>query len=161
THLDHGLRGAASAADATFVAEQCARLGIPLTIGIISDAERAAWQGSIEAAARTARYRFLRVVAAEAGADRIAVGHTLDDQAEPVLLLLLRGSGRDGLTAMRPFAVNTTRPLLGLRRADNEAYCAECGITPRDDPSNAAPRFPRNRLRHEVLPLLETLQSEI
>jgi tRNA(Ile)-lysidine synthase len=160
-HLDHGLRGAASAADAAFVAEQCAQLGLPLTVGVVSDEEHATWQGSIEAAARTARYRFLRAVAAEVGANCIAMGHTLDDQAETVLLHLLRGSGLDGLGGMRPRADDIIRPLLRLRRADNEAYCAERGITPRNDPSNDDPRFTRNRIRHEVLPLLATLQPEI
>ncbi len=160
-HLDHGLRGAASAADAAFVAEWCAAAGIPFTLGLVSDNERAGWRGSVEAAARTARYRFLRAVAAEVGADRIALGHTLDDQAETVLLHLLRGSGLDGLTGMRPLSGDIIRPLLGLRRAATEAYCAERSVTPRDDPSNADPRFTRNRIRHELLPLLETYQPEI
>ncbi|MBA3826917.1 MAG: tRNA lysidine(34) synthetase TilS, partial [Ktedonobacterales bacterium] len=153
--------GAGSAADAAFVAECCAHLGISLTLGLVSEDERAGWHGSLEAAARTARYRFLRMVAADVAADCIAVGHTLDDQAETVLLHLLRGSGLDGLAGMRPRAHDLIRPILGLRRAATEAYCAERGITPRDDPSNADPRFTRNRVRHELLPLLATFGSDI
>lgn len=160
-HLDHGLRGAESAEDAAFVADICASHDIPITLSLVSDAERAMWQGSLEAAARDARYRFLRAVAAEVGATRIALGHTLDDQAETVLLHLLRGSGLVGLAGMRPTIDDIIRPLLRLRRAETEAYCAYRGVTPREDPTNADPRFTRNRIRHELVPLLETYQAQI
>jgi tRNA(Ile)-lysidine synthase len=160
-HLDHGLRGGAGAADAAFVADRCAALGVPCTIGAVTEAERAAWRGSIEAAAREARYRFLRAVAAEVGAARIALGHTLDDQAETVLGHFLRGSGLDGLAGMRPRSGDIIRPLLGLRRSDTLAYCQAQGVVPRQDATNDDPRFSRNRLRHELLPLLATFQPQI
>lgn len=160
-HLDHGLRGDASAADAAFVAEMCASVGVPCTFGTVPDAERAEWRGSIEASAREARYRFLRTVAAEVGAECIALGHTLDDQAETVLAHFLRGSGLDGLAGMRPRSGDLIRPLLALRHDDTLVYCQAKGVTPRQDATNADPRFTRNRLRHELLPLLATFQPQI
>jgi tRNA(Ile)-lysidine synthase len=160
-HLDHGLRGAASAADAAFVADLCAARDWPCTVGTVTEAERAEWLGSVEAAARTARYRFLRTVAAEVSAERIALGHTLDDQAETVLAHFLRGSGLDGLAGMRPHAGDLIRPLLGVRHSDTLAYCQAQGVVPRQDATNDDPRFTRNRLRHELLPLLATFQPQI
>lgn len=160
-HLDHGLRGAAGAADAAFVAAVCAERAIPCTVGVVSASERAGWRGSVEAAARAARYRFLRGVAATADATRIALGHTLDDQAETVLMHFVRGSGLAGLAGMRPRAGDLIRPLLGLRHAEAVAYCLARDYTPREDASNADPRYTRNRVRHELLPLLATLQPQI
>jgi tRNA(Ile)-lysidine synthase len=160
-HLDHGLRGMESAADAAFVADLCEQHGLPITIGMVSEEERSTWQGSLEASARTVRYRFLRAVAEAEGASAIALGHTLDDQAETVLLHLIRGTGLDGLTGMRSRSADLIRPILSLRRADTENYCAQRGIIPREDPSNADLQFTRNRIRHELLPLLETYQAQI
>ncbi len=159
-HLDHGLR-AESAADAAFVRDYAATLDLPCTVGIISPAERQEWHGISEAAAREARHRFLRRVAADVGAERIALGHTLDDQAETVLLHLIRGSGTGGLSGMRPRAGDLIRPLLGLRRAATESYCAARHLIPRDDATNRDPRFLRNRVRHEALPVLSSLQPDI
>jgi tRNA(Ile)-lysidine synthase len=98
----------------------------------------------LEARARAARRRVL-----PAGH---ATGHTADDRAETVLLALLRGTGLDGLAALRPGPVH---PIVGLRRAETHALCAELGVEPVADPTNADPRFRRNRVRHEVLPLLD------
>ncbi|MEH3130654.1 MAG: tRNA lysidine(34) synthetase TilS [Mycolicibacterium neoaurum] len=108
--------------------------------------------GGPEAAARTARYRALG-----GGRDGMPVllGHTLDDQAETVLLGLGRGSGARSIAGMRPFDDPWCRPLLGQRRATTMAACAELGLTPWHDPHNTDPRFTRVRLRTEVLPLLE------
>jgi tRNA(Ile)-lysidine synthase len=185
-HLDHGLR-AESPADAAFVRDIAAAWDIPCTIGAITEAERATWRGSApengagtdtgpshglrggteplgpvpEAAARAARYRFLREVAQSAGADRIALGHTADDQAETVLMHVIRGSGLDGLVGMRPRTGDLMRPLLGLWRADTVAYCAAMGLEPRQDATNADMHYLRNRVRHELLPLLETYQAQI
>jgi tRNA(Ile)-lysidine synthase len=86
--------------------------------------------------------------------DGALTGHTADDQAETVLLNLVRGSGLDGLAGMRP---GTTKPLLALRRAETHALCRAVGIAPVDDPSNADPAFRRNRVRHELLPLLDAI----
>lgn len=160
-HLDHGLRGERGAADAEFVRGVAAAWGLPATIGGVGPAERAAWRGSVEAAARQARYRFLRGVARDSGAAAIALGHTADDQAETVLLHLVRGSGLDGLAGMRPRAGDLVRPLLDLWRRDTEAFCRARGLDYREDETNRDPRFLRNRVRHELLPLLATYQPRI
>lgn len=109
-------------------------------------------EGGPEGAARTARYTALQ--AAAAGAP-VLLGHTLDDQAETVLLGLGRGSGARSIGGMRPYTPPWCRPLLGIRRSVTHAACAELGLTPWQDPHNADPRFTRSRLRTEVLPLLE------
>ena len=108
--------------------------------------------GGPEAAARTARYRALD--AARAGAP-VLLGHTLDDQAETVLLGLGRGSGARSIAGMRPYDPPWCRPLLDIRRAVTHGTCDELGIQPWHDPHNADPRYTRTRLRTEVLPLLE------
>ncbi|MEO3758432.1 tRNA lysidine(34) synthetase TilS [Mycobacterium sp. B14F4] len=108
--------------------------------------------GGPEAAARTARYQALE--AARNGAP-VLLGHTLDDQAETVLLGLGRGSGARSIAGMRPWDPPWYRPLLGVRRAVTHSACAELGLTPWHDPHNADRRFTRVRLRTEVLPLLE------
>ncbi|WP_370969220.1 tRNA lysidine(34) synthetase TilS [Amycolatopsis sp. cg9] len=105
--------------------------------------------GGPEAAARKARYRAL------AGHGLVLLGHTLDDQAETVLLGLGRGSGPRSVAGMRPHDPPWGRPLLAVARATTRAACAELGVEPWDDPHNAEPRFTRVRLRTEVLPLLE------
>jgi len=101
---------------------------------------------NFEARARAARFDLL-------GPDALT-GHTADDQAETVLLALLRGSGATGLSAMRP---SITRPLLGLRRSETQQLCAALGLNPVEDPTNTNPRFRRNRVRHELLPLLNAI----
>src|SRR5690606_722014 len=137
--LDHGLRGAASAADAQFVVETARVWGIPARRGNADVPALAARQsGGIEAAARAARYDFLASVAREVGADRIAVAHHADDQVETVLLHLLRGAGIGGLRGMAWIAPTPgspdlllIRPLLGVTRAEIDTYCREYGIQPR------------------------------
>ncbi|MEB4614430.1 tRNA lysidine(34) synthetase TilS, partial [Leucobacter sp. M11] len=105
--------------------------------------------------AREARYAALRQAAAEYGAHRILTGHTLDDQAETVLLGLARGSGTGSLAGMRPDTGLVLRPLLGLRRSVTLAACAEAGLDPWQDPHNADPMYRRVRVRERVLPVLE------
>jgi tRNA(Ile)-lysidine synthase len=97
----------------------------------------------------------LRRVAAEVGAERICVGHTRDDQAETILLHFLRGAGLSGLAGMAPLSGDIARPLLDLTHADTLAYCTARGWTPREDRSNEDLRFLRNRVRRELLPILE------
>jgi len=127
---------------------------------------------SLEDAARQARYGFLAQVAATVGASAVAVGHTADDQAETVLLHLIRGAGVEGLAGMAfaapwplPEACATglelLRPLLGITHAQTEAYCAAAGLVPRQDETNADPAYARNRVRLEVLPLLRALNPAI
>ena len=137
-HVDHGTRPG-SAADADVVRAAAARLGA----GFVSTRVVVEPGPNYEARARTARYGALPPDA--------ATGHTADDQAETVLLNLLRGSGIDGLAAMRP---DRRHPILELRRAETQALCADLGLHPVHDPTNDDPRFRRNRVRHEVLPLL-------
>jgi len=172
-HLDHGLR-MASADDAAWVRALCADWDLPCTLGryavrALAERERL----SLEEAARQARYRFLAEVAQQIGARAVAVGHTADDQAETVLLHLIRGAGLEGLAGMAPDApwplpeepanvsLRVLRPLLAVARADTEAYCATVGLPPRQDESNRNPAFARNRVRLELLPLLRELNPAI
>ncbi|MGV0626066.1 tRNA lysidine(34) synthetase TilS [Mycolicibacter minnesotensis] len=146
--VDHGLQ-AGSAQVAEIARGQALALGcvaarvITVTVGV---------DGGPEAAARTARYAAL---AKARGADPVLLGHTLDDQAETVLLGLGRGSGARSMAGMRPYDPPWCRPLLGVRRAQTTAVCAELGLSPWLDPHNGDARFTRARLRGEVLPLLE------
>jgi tRNA(Ile)-lysidine synthase len=139
-HVDHGLRPG-SAAEADVVAAVAHQYGAAFR------AERVVVeQGpNLEARARVARYAVL--------APDVLTGHTADDQAETVLVNLLRGSGLDGLAGMRAEG----HPLLRLRRAETRALCAALGLTPVHDPTNASPAHRRNRIRHELLPLLDAI----
>ena len=132
-------------------------------------AHRAAHRLSPEQAARDVRYAFLARVYREHGADAVALGHTADDQAETILMHVVRGSGLTGLRGMEPWSsrpvegeeVRFVRPLLGVPRADTEAYCRALGLRPRIDESNRSPDFTRNRVRAELLPLLEELNPAV
>ena len=155
-HLDHGLRGAESAAEAAWVAAWCAERGIPCHVGLADVAARARdSKSSKQEAARTARYAFLEETAAQIGATKIATGHTRDDQVETVLMNVLRGTGLDGLRGIPAQRGQFVRPLLDVSRAEIEDYCAANGLEPRRDPSNLSPdTYTRNRVRLELLPLL-------
>jgi tRNA(Ile)-lysidine synthase len=142
-HVDHGLRDN-SYTEATLVRDLAAQLGAHFesrTVVVDSAA-------NVEAHAREARYSVL-----PAG---VLTGHTADDQAETILINLLRGSGTRGLAGMQP---TMQRPLLQLRRSETQGLCDELGITYFRDPSNNDDRFQRNRIRREVLPLLESLSK--
>lgn len=178
-HLHHGLRGADADADALFVAELARSWELPCVVEQINVAALARENRlSVEEAARQARYAFLARVAAGQSAGRIAVAHHADDQAETVLMHFLRGSGVAGLRGMLPLmplsdyrglasesagedAPCLIRPLLGITRAEIEAYCAENGLVWRTDASNADTRHYRNRLRHELLPILREYNPRI
>ena len=169
-HLNHRLRGAESDADAEFAGDTFERLGIPFTVdGADVAGYRRRHRLSLEDAARRVRYSFLADVAAEHGADAIALGHTADDQAETVLMHIIRGSGLDGLRGMQARDRRTIggrrvalfRPMLDVSRAQTEAYCRALGLTPRIDPSNSSPEFLRNRIRMELVPLLESLNPSV
>ena len=163
-HLDHGWRGAASERDAEFVRRLALRFKVPVTVGHV---DPVAWrraglrvagrrQSSREARARALRRRFLKATAAEIGAQRVALGHTLDDQAESFLMRLLRGSGRRGLGAIHPVVDGVfIRPLLGLRRSELRAWLRARGLRWREDATNRDLRLTRNRVRRRLLPLLE------
>jgi tRNA(Ile)-lysidine synthase len=179
-HLNHSLRGAEADADAAFVAALAFEWGLPCTVARADVATLARAGGlSLEEAARQARYRFLADVAEKAGAESIAVAHNADDQAETVLMHFLRGSGAAGLRGMLPRSrlgdyrlgqvapapaaaeLWLVRPLLGVTRSEVEAYCTEHGLRPRFDRSNEDTTLFRNRLRHELLPLLASYNPAI
>jgi tRNA(Ile)-lysidine synthase len=154
-HLDHRLRPD-SAEDEAFCRDLSARLEVPFHAGVADVAARARRDGGgLEQAARRERYAFLRRVRVETGARAIAVAHTRDDQAETLLLRLLRGAGATGLSGMRPRVGRLLRPLLRVSRDEVVAHLRERGLAWRDDPTNADPRHLRNRVRHELLPYLE------
>lgn len=140
-HVDHGLREG-SAREADVVRAAAERFGASFSALRVEVAPGP----NLEARARAARYRAL-----PAGA---LTGHTADDQAETVLLNLLRGAGLDGLAGIH---ADGRRPLLGLRRAETHALCAELGLEPVADPSNEDPAHRRNRVRHELVPLLDAV----
>jgi tRNA(Ile)-lysidine synthase len=154
-HLDHGLRPG-SREDAAFCAALCKALDVPLRTGTAAVRARAAREkGGLEQAARRERYAFLRAVRDEEKAGAVAVAHTRDDQAETLLLRLLRGAGATGLAGMRPRSGDLLRPLLDVSRAEILAHLRERGLAWREDPSNADVGLRRNRVRHELLPYLE------
>jgi tRNA(Ile)-lysidine synthase len=140
-HVDHRLRPS-SATEATAAAALAATLGVACQVVVIDVPPGS----NLEARARAAR-----LAALPAGA---LTGHTADDRAETLLVNLLRGAGLDGLSAMAP---GPTRPLLALRRAETHRLCDELGLVPVRDPSNDDPRFVRNRVRHELLPLMDAI----
>ena len=150
--VDHGLQEG-SADRATSVVAQMASLGVDETVAVRVEVS-AAGQGP-EAAAREARYAVLAEVAQRSGSEVVLLGHTLDDQAETVLLGLTRGSGSRSLSGMRRGFGPYRRPLLDVTRAQTEAACRDEDIGFWTDPHNEDPRFTRSRVRHEVLPVLE------
>jgi tRNA(Ile)-lysidine synthase len=156
-HVDHQLR-ADSDRDADFVRALGTRLGVPVDVAAVTVDARE----SLEAAARAARYAALEAHATRIGAHRIAVGHTADDQAETVLMRLVQGAGVRGLAGIPPVRGRIIRPLIELRRAALESELRRAQLSWIDDPTNRDPKFLRNRIRHELLPLLtDAYQPEI
>jgi tRNA(Ile)-lysidine synthase len=155
--VDHGLQ-AGSAQRAADVAAMLGKLGLDpvrsIAVTVPSAGTPGAAQGP-EAAARGARYGALDAAAAECGAAAILLGHTLDDQAETVLLGLARGSGARSLAGMPASRGAYRRPLLNVRRATTGQACADLGLEPWQDPHNSDSRFTRVRVRHQALPALE------
>lgn len=157
-HFDHQLRGAASQSDGDFVEDWCASHAIPLRRGRgdVAGAARRLHQG-LEETGRQLRYAFLEESAQALSAQVIATAHHAGDNAETVLLHLLRGTGLDGLCGIPPKRGRLIRPLLPLTREELEAYLTARGIPHVEDASNADPRYARNRLRAQVLPVLQAL----
>jgi len=156
-HVHHGLRGADADADLAFVAALAHALGVPF---VCTRVDAAARDGrSPEARARVLRYEALERLRSGSECAHIATAHHLEDQAETVLLRAVRGTGIGGLAAIRPSldGGRVLRPLLGIRRAQLRSYLAERGLDFREDASNADLSTPRNRLRAEVLPALESI----
>jgi tRNA(Ile)-lysidine synthase len=150
-HVNHKLRGEASETDECFVAAIARDMGLQF-----HSTAAACGGGNLEQTARRARREFFHDLIRRGFADRIALGHTRDDQAETVLFRMLRGSGLAGLAGILPVtAEGLIRPLLGVTRSDVETFLRERGIPCREDASNREPRFARNRIRHELLPRLK------
>lgn len=160
-HFHHHLRGAEADADVVFVRDLAGGLECEFHLG---EADVPAAGGNVEAAARRLRYEWLAGVAARTGAAWVATGHTADDQAETVLHRLLRGTGLRGLrgiAAVMPLGGSRlVRPLLAVTRADVLAFLAGLGQPYRTDSTNADPRYTRNRIRAELLPLLTTFNPD-
>lgn len=146
-HFNHRLRGAESDRDEAFVRKFCADYSIPLAVG---SGTVVPGQKGLEAAAREARYDFFRTLPG-----KIATAHTCDDNAETVLLHLVRGTGLKGLGAIPPVSGNLIRPMLLVSRQDVEAFLDEYHIPHIEDSSNSTDTFLRNRIRHNVMPLLK------
>ena len=171
-HFSHGLRPRSEKREAALVEGLAAWSGLPFVHGCAAPGQlRRSSEGSVEAAARAARYAFVAEAARQTGARAVALGHTLDDQAETVLLRLARGTGLHGLGAMRECtawtdpstgtALQLFRPLLTVRRQETEAACAEAGVVPARDRSNSSLAFARNRVRHRVLRDLERINPGV
>lgn len=156
-HLNHMLRGEHGARDARFVADLAQRLDLPCTCEErdVRTYQRASANSSLEDAARQVRYQFLNETADRAGAKRIALGHMADDQAETVLLHLVRGTGLSGLRGMLPVRGRIIRPLLTVRREEIEEFLQNEGIAHCADETNESRQFARNKIRADVIPLLQ------
>jgi tRNA(Ile)-lysidine synthetase-like protein len=172
-HLHHGLRGQEADDDLSFVRNLAAELGLPFheaRVDTTTEArartetgkpgESAKAAETIEEAARRLRYGWFRQLLAAGEVDAVATAHTRDDQAETVLAKFLRGAWTEGLSGIHPVVEfpegRILRPLLNATRTEVEAYLAALGQLWREDSSNRHPTFTRNRIRHELLPLLET-----
>ena len=163
-HFDHGLRGAESKADAEFVRGLATSLGLEFVLG----KGRIAKTGNLEQNARNARYAYLLKAASDQKAFAVLTAHTLNDQAETLLINLIRGSGPEGLAAMQPVKefdgsqIKLIRPLVRwATRRETEAFCKHMKIEPRVDAMNIDPAFTRVRIRRELLPMLETFNPKI
>lgn len=161
-HVHHGIRGGEADTDQQFVEALCSRLDIPLHFHSVSIPERAAKTGeTIEEAARNVRYDYFASLIAAGEADSILTAHTLDDQAETVLMKLLRGAWTEGLSAIHPVVQipgprpgKILRPFLNIRRAEIEAYLNQLNQSWREDSTNTDTAYTRNRIRHELMPQL-------
>jgi len=169
-HLNHQLRGAESDADADYVSELVRQWGIPATIERRDVTGYQARQHlSLEEAAREVRYSFLAQVAWSIGANGVAVGHTKDDHIETILMHLIRGAGTRGLRGLQPYtewnqetgSLIIIRPLLETSHQETEDYCQSYNLKPRLDASNLSLSPLRNRIRHQLLPLLQSYNPRI
>jgi len=157
-HVNHRLRGAESDGDERFCRELAARLGLPIEVATFdAAAEARRRRRSVEGVARDLRYGFFASAAGRLGATLIATAHTIDDQAETVLLRLLRGAGGRGAAGIAPRRGNVIRPLLECRRAQVRAYLEDRGEPFREDSSNRDESIARNRVRHRLLPVIEQM----
>ena len=170
-HVNHGLRGAAADRDQAAVERLCERLAVPLVVRTVDTRAYAArCQETLEEAARNLRYACFSELIHEGSADAVATAHTADDQAETVLMKLLRGAWTEGLAGIFPVVEVKTangrtgrilRPLLGTDRAAVEAYLQAIGQDCVEDETNADPAFTRNRVRHQLVPALRAFNPSL
>jgi len=169
-HLNHQLRGVDAEADAEYVADLARQLGIPATIEKRDvKAYQAQQRVSLEEAGREVRYTFLAQVAKSIGTNQVAVGHTSDDHIETILMHLIRGTGTRGLRGLQPSSrwqssgnsLTIIRPLLPLSRQETADYCHHHQLMPRTDASNLSLSPLRNRIRHQLLPLLRSYNPRV
>jgi len=161
-HLNHGIRGDEAKRDSDFVRETAKALGLTYVYGEVDALKyKEEFQLSTEDAARTLRYKFFDQVLAKHYATKLATAHTLDDQAETVLMRLIRGSGSKGLSGIPPVSNNIIRPLIETSRSEIEEYLKAKNISWINDSSNDSKEFLRNKIRHDLLPELETYNPQI
>ena len=169
-HLNHQLREAEAEADAQYVADLARQLDLPATIERRDvKAYQAKQRLSLEEAAREVRYTFLAQVAQSIGADRVAVGHSVDDHIETILMHLIRGTGTRGLRGLQPSSqwqspgssLTIIRPLLPISREETADYCHQHQLKPRLDASNLSLSPLRNRIRQQLLPLLQSYNPQV
>ncbi|MGB0909250.1 MAG: tRNA lysidine(34) synthetase TilS [Nitrospirales bacterium] len=160
-HFDHGLRGDESDADAGFVKSLCQGISVPCIVKRLYMNDRP--HGfSLQEYARNVRYQELACLREEIGATKVAIGHTADDQVETMIMWMVRGAGTKGLCGIPPVRQpHIIRPLLGTSRSELLAYLQDQGVTYRSDSSNDKPVYLRNRIRHEVVPVLKQYNPNI
>ncbi|MBR6878626.1 MAG: tRNA lysidine(34) synthetase TilS [Bacteroidales bacterium] len=160
-HCNFHLRGEESDGDEQFVREYASQHGLMIYVKHFDTEDYAKVQGvSIEMAARELRYSWFEELRQQLNYDYIAVAHHADDQLETFFINLLRGAGIKGLKGMRPVNGHIIRPLLDLSRADIHQYAIENGLTWREDHTNAETQFLRNKIRHELLPIIDSISKE-
>ena len=162
SHVNHGLRGAESDEDAEFVKESARQLGFSFEyVRVDTEAFRKKRGLSLEDAARELRYSFFNEILAKRSAQRIATAHTLNDQAETVIMRLIRGSGSQGLAGIRPSVGNIIRPLINVTKVEAREYLRSKGVSWREDSTNSSDEFLRNRIRNELVPLLRSYNPAV
>ncbi len=157
-HINHMLRGKESEGDEKYVKELCEKLGIPAYFFSVDVKDIASRKGiSLEEAGREARYGTFEKVAGDVGASKVAVAHNKNDQAETILLNIIRGSGLDGLKGMEYKRGNIIRPLLDVRREEIEEYCRQHSLNPRIDSTNLLSIYTRNKIRLDLIPSINNM----
>jgi tRNA(Ile)-lysidine synthase len=156
-HVNHNLRGNESDRDEAFVRELCAGLGVPLTVRSVDVRALQKKHRSLEETARNVRYEFFAEISRESPGVTLATAHTASDNAETVLLNLIRGTGLKGLCGIPPVRGNIVRPLILCERSEVEAYCESHGLRYVTDSANSSEEFTRNKIRLNIMPLIKEI----